>query len=61
MEDSSEIKPICTFIGIRQAVMKDVWEKMRQLGVEKATRADFKKFIGEAWKEAKLKYERKCV
>jgi len=51
---------VCTFVGSRKVAMKKAWDKIRKIGLEKATNEDFKKAIREAWKETKEEIK-KCT
>jgi hypothetical protein len=50
---------VCTFVGSRKIAMRKAWQKLRAIGLDKATNEDFRKAIREAWAETKKEIE-KC-
>jgi hypothetical protein len=51
---------VCTFMGSRRIAMRRAWDKIRKIGLEKATNEDFKKAVREAWEETKKEISKKC-
>jgi len=52
---------VCTFIGSRKIAMRRAWDKIRKIGLEKATNEDFRKAVREAWEETKREISKKCA
>jgi hypothetical protein len=58
--ENDKVPEVCTFVGSRREALKRTWDKMRKIGLDKATNEDFKKAIREAWKETKEEIK-KCA
>jgi len=60
MENDNKVQEVCTFVGSRREALKRTWQKMKEIGLDRATSEDFKKAIREAWKEVKEEISKKC-